>query len=86
MTCVYKEFEIKTKMVQEQLMQVKWTFCWVKTWKMLFRERGIKSCWRPVESIGVIFQRKAANFGLVGENTPFSFPSRENLQNFLVTT
>ena len=36
MTCVYKEYEDKIKMVQEQWLQLKIKFYWVVTWKLLF--------------------------------------------------
>ena len=40
-TCVYKEHEIKTKMVQEQWLQIKMKL----TWKMLFSAREINLWW-----------------------------------------
>ena len=39
-----KEYEIKTKMEQEQLLQLKMLFLlgyWVITWKLLFRAGGM---------------------------------------------
>ena len=47
MTCVYKEHEINTKMVQEQWLQLKWGFHWVITWKLLFsgEDGGINLWW-----------------------------------------
>ena len=38
MNCVYKEYKIKAKMVQEQWLQLKMKFYWVITWKLLFSE------------------------------------------------
>ena len=68
MTCVYKEHQVKTKMVQEQWLQLKRSFHWVITWKLLLSE-GIK-IWR-VESTrrGEIFSRgEWASFQLVGDS------------------
>ena len=36
MTCVSKDYEIRTKMVHEQWLQLKMLFYWVITWKLWF--------------------------------------------------
>ena len=44
MDCVSKEYEIKTKMVQEQWLQLKkWLFYWAITWKFTFG--GVRVYW-----------------------------------------
>ena len=35
-TCVYKEYKVKFKMVQQHWLQLKMKFYWVITWKLLF--------------------------------------------------
>ena len=41
MTCVYKEYKVKIKMVQEQMATAKNDFFWIITWKLLFSGAGI---------------------------------------------
>ena len=43
MTCVYKEYEIKTKMVQEQLLQLRMKFLFVYNMKTVIYLRGNKN-------------------------------------------
>ena len=46
MTCISKEYEIKTKMVLEQLLQLKVMFLFFFYWiELTFGEEGIKICW-----------------------------------------
>ena len=40
-TCVYKEYEVKIKMVQEQKLQLKMKFLLI--YQILFSGKGIKS-------------------------------------------
>ena len=42
MTQVYKKYEVKIKMVQEQWLQLKMKFYWVITWKVLNTMGGIQ--------------------------------------------
>ena len=39
MTCVYKKYKCKMKIVQEQWLQLKWSFFWFMTRKLLFSGR-----------------------------------------------
>ena len=45
MTCVSKEHEIKTKLVQEQWLQLKTTFLFFYWVKLTFGGEGIKIWW-----------------------------------------
>ena len=85
--CVYKEFGIKTKMVQAQLTG-EMKFCWVITWFLLCRGRGIKSCWEAVESTKEFFYAGVewVNFWLAGELCLSPSPVGKTMQNFLLTT
>ena len=62
MTFVYKEYEIKIKMVQEPWLQLKIKFYWIITWKLLFSGgveylvgRGDKNLVRRKSTGGRIF-------------------------------
>ena len=84
MTCVYKEYKVKTKMVQEQLLQLKmkfllgfyWFFYWavIQWWGLSFG-RG--------SQLGVDFSRWGDEqiFSWRGRGTHPS-PSRENPDQF----
>ena len=86
-SCVYKEFGIKTKKVQEQLTG-EMKFYWVITWFLLLRGREIKFCWEAVESTKEFFYTGVewANFWLAGELCLSSSPVGKTMQNFLLTT
>ena len=36
MSCVYKEYDVKIKLSQEQWLLLKWNFYWVIAWQLLF--------------------------------------------------
>ena len=82
MTCVSKEYKIKTKMVHEQWLQLKWSLYWVITWKLLFSGgRGrINLWWKEKKNlVGRNFSRwvEWANFRLVMGDFPYP-SSRKN--------
>ena len=52
MICVYKEYEAKIKMMQEQWLDLKISFCRVITWKLLFSGEGTFG-WRNKNLVGV---------------------------------
>ena len=56
MICVLKEYEIKIKMVEEQLIQLKMTFLFFHRVELTFAGEGVKIWWA---------KGKLANFWLV---------------------
>ena len=78
--CVYKEFEIKTKMVQAQLTG-EMKFCWVITWFLLCRGEAVEST-KEFFYAGVEW----VNFWLAGELCLSPSPVGKTMQNFLLTT
>ena len=45
MTCIYEDYEGKIRIVQEQWLQLKWSFYWVITWTFLFCAKGEMILW-----------------------------------------
>ena len=68
--CVYEEYEVKIKMVQEQWLQLKMKFYSVITWKLLFN--GGINLWWPIHLVGRVYCGGRGGFYQVGENWQIS--------------
>ena len=85
MTCVYKEHKVKTKMVKEQWLQLKWSFYWAIFTGFFIGLLFSGGNWALVggSQLGVDFSRWGNEqiFSWQGRGTPPS-PSRENPDQF----